>query len=85
MENELIQGLRDKGLEHYLAKNLQASHALARINSDKIELVEPVLKAMDRAEAAGGGGSPDWRLVEGQAAPRVDAVSDVRAAGGDDG
>src|SRR3954454_22623930 len=54
MENTLVQGLRDKGLEAYLAKNMAASHALARINSDKVELVDDVLKAMDRAEASAG-------------------------------
>src|SRR5215218_10249236 len=54
MDNELVQGLKEKGLDQYLAKSLQASHVLARLNSTDLAMADNVLKAMDTAEAAGG-------------------------------
>ena len=54
MDNELVQGLKERGLDTYLAKSFQASHVLARLNTDRMELADSVLKAMDTAEVAGG-------------------------------
>ncbi len=54
MEQDYVQGLKDKGLDSHLAKSLQIAHTLGRLNSNKIELAESVVRAMDTAEVGGG-------------------------------
>jgi hypothetical protein len=54
MDNYLVQGLKESGLEAHLAKSLQAAHAMARLNTDRLDAVDNVLKAMDTAETGAG-------------------------------
>src|SRR3954447_5255097 len=54
MDNALATKLKETGVEAYLAKSLQASHAAARLNTSDLSVIDGVLKAMDTAEVGGG-------------------------------